>query len=166
MWGRSSNHIDPLGAYANSFDGNRALASAKLTGRWAFGALTFQPSAKLIYFREEQEAYTNAIGFAIDNQSIRLGRLTFGPETGYRLAVGGGSVIEPFAKTDKTTAAGEPVGEPWHGRVERLAPPSGQPPASWCARSAPTTASAIDAPHKLGAVGYCRHKVCKCGMLE
>ena len=57
LWGRSSNHIDPLGAYTDSFEGNRALASAKLTGRWAFGGLTFQPSAELIYFTEEQEAY-------------------------------------------------------------------------------------------------------------
>jgi hypothetical protein len=82
----------------------------------------------VLYFREEQEAYTNAIGIAIDNQSISLGRLAFGPEIGYRLAVGGGSVLEPFvgfkgvwdfAKTDETTVAGEPVGrEAWHGRVE------------------------------------------------
>jgi outer membrane autotransporter protein len=128
LWGRSSNHIDPLGAYTDSFDGNRVLASAKLTGRWAFGALTFQPSAELIYFTEEQEAYTNAIGIAIDSQSVTLGRLTFGPEIGYRFAAGGGTVIEPFiglkavsdfAKTDETTAAGEPVGrEAWRGRVE------------------------------------------------
>ena len=128
LWGRSSNHIDPLGAYTDSFDTNRALASAKLTGRWAFGALTFQPSAELIYFTEEQEAYTNAIGIGIDNQSIHLGRLTFGPEIGYRFAAGGGSVVEPFiglkavsdfAKTDVTTAAGEPFGTgAWRGRVE------------------------------------------------
>ena len=52
----------------------------------------------------------------------------FGPEIGYRFAAGGGSVVEPFvglkgvwdfAKTDETTAAGEPVGrEAWRGRVE------------------------------------------------
>jgi hypothetical protein len=116
LWGRSNNHIDPLGAYTDSFDTNRALASAKLTGRWAFGALSFQPSAEVIYFTEQQGAYTNAIGIA------------FGPEVGYRLGLGGGDVIEPFvgmkgvwdfAKSDETTAAGEPVGrEPWHGRIE------------------------------------------------
>ncbi|HEY5830540.1 MAG TPA: autotransporter domain-containing protein [Hyphomicrobiaceae bacterium] len=128
LWGRSSNHIDPLGAYTDSFETNRALAAAKLTGRWAFGGLTFQPSAELLYFTEEQEAYRNAIGIAIDSQSVRLGRLMFGPEIGYRFAAGGGSVVEPFvglkgvwdfAKTDETTAAGEPVGrEAWRGRVE------------------------------------------------
>jgi outer membrane autotransporter protein len=128
LWGRSSNHIDPLGAYIDSFDTNRTLASAKLTGKWGFGALTFQPSAELLYFTEQQEAYTNVIGIAIDNQSVTLGRLTFGPEFGYRLAAGGGSVIEPFvglkgvwdfAKTDEATAAGEPVGrDAWRGRVE------------------------------------------------
>jgi len=128
LWGRSSNHVDPLGAYIDSFDTNRALTSAKLTGKWEFGALTFRPSAEVLYFAEEQEAYTNAIGISIDNQTVRLGRLTFGPEIGYRLGIGGGSVIEPFVglkavwdfdKTDEATAAGEPVGrDPWHGRVE------------------------------------------------
>ena len=128
LWGRSSNHIDPLGAYTDSYETSRALAAAKLTGKWAFGALSFQPSAEVIYFTERQEAYTNAIGIAIDNQSVTLGRLTFGPEVGYRLAVGEGRVIEPFvglkgvwdfAKTAETTAAGEPVGhDPWRGRIE------------------------------------------------
>jgi len=128
LWGRSSNDINPLGAYVDSFETSRSLAAAKLTGRWAFGALSFQPSAEVIYFTERQEAYTNAIGIAIDNQSVSLGRLTFGPEVSYRLAGGGGSVIEPFvglkgvwdfAKTNETTAAGEPVGhDAWRGRIE------------------------------------------------
>jgi outer membrane autotransporter protein len=128
LWGRSSNHIDPLGAYTDRFDTGRVLASAKLTGRWAFGDFSFQPSGELIYFAEGQEAYTNAIGITVDSQSVRLGRLTIGPEIGYRLAVGGGGVIEPFVRfkgvwdfvtTGETAAAGEPVGrEPWRGRVE------------------------------------------------
>jgi outer membrane autotransporter protein len=128
LWGRSNNHIDPLGAYTDSFDTNRSLASAKLTGRWEYGALSFQPSVEVIYFREQQEAYVNAIGIPIDSQRVRLGRLTFGPEIGYRLPLGNGGALEPFvgvkgiwdfAKTNETTAAGEPVGrEAWHGRVE------------------------------------------------
>jgi outer membrane autotransporter protein len=128
LWGRSSNHIDPLGAYTDSFETSRALAAAKLTGRWAYGALSFQPSAEIIYFSESQKAYTNAIGIDIDGQSVHLGRLTFGPEVGYRLALGDGGTFEPFvglkgvwdfAKTDETTAAGEPVGqEAWRGRIE------------------------------------------------
>ena len=128
LWGRSNNNINPLGAYTDSFETSRALAAAKLTGKWAFGALSFKPSAEVIYFKEEQKAYTNAIGIAIDSQTVSLGRLTFGPEFGYRIGLGGGSVLEPFVgvkgvwdfnKTAETTAAGEPVGnEAFRGKLE------------------------------------------------
>jgi outer membrane autotransporter protein len=128
LWGRSSNDINPLGAYTDSFDTNRSLYAARLTGRWVFGPWGFTPSAEILYFNEQQLAYVNAIGIAIDDQSVHLGRLTFGPEVSYRMGLGGGTTLEPFvglkgiwdfAKSNETTAAGEPVGrEPWHGRIE------------------------------------------------
>lgn len=46
---------------------SRWLAAAKLTGQWRYAALNFRPNAKTAYFREQQEAYTNAI--AIDSQT-------------------------------------------------------------------------------------------------
>jgi outer membrane autotransporter protein len=138
QWGRSNNHIDPLGAYTDSFDTNRSLAAAKLTGRWTYGAITFQPSAEVIYFTERQKAYTNAIGIGIDSQTVNLGRLMFGPEVSYRMPFGDGGVLEPFiglkavwdfTGSNQTTAAGEPVGhDELRGRIETgatLRTPSG-----------------------------------------
>ena len=127
-WGRSTNHVDPLGFYVDTFTASRALAAAKLTGDWTWGQLRVRPSAEVIWFRETSDAYTNAIGIAIDKQAFNLGRLTFGPEFGYRFALGDAGLLEPFvgfkgvwdfARTTETTAAGEPVGgDSVHGRVE------------------------------------------------
>lgn len=119
LWGRSQNDIDPLGAYIDTFETSRALASAKLTGKWAYGALSFRPSAELIYFKEQSHAYTNAIGIGIDGQQFALGRLAIGPEAAYTMKLGDERTLEPFvglkgvwdfAKTTQATAAGEPVG--------------------------------------------------------
>lgn len=128
MWGRSDNNIDPLGAYIDSYETERALASIALTGEWGFGALTFRPGAEALWYREEQESYTNAIGIEIDQQSVSLGRAIFGPEVSYRHTLGENSVLEPyvgikgiwdFASEALTTAAGEPVaGDELRARLE------------------------------------------------
>lgn len=127
-WGQSNNHVDPLGAYTDKFFTERALASAKLTGDWALGAFRFRPSAEVIYFTERQKEYTNAIGLTVPDQTASLGRTIFGPEFGYRMRMSDKSVLEPFvglrgvwdfAKTQETTASGEPVGQDGlRGRVE------------------------------------------------
>ncbi len=128
LWGRSTNQVDPLGSYTDKFETSRALVSAKLTGQWAKGALSFRPSAEVVYFTEQQKAYTSTIGIAIDSQSVSLGRLAVGPEVAYRIEVGSAAIFEPFvgvkgvwdfARTAETTAAGEPVGsDAWRGRLE------------------------------------------------
>ena len=127
-WGYSTNHVDPLGAYTDTFYTTRALASAKLTGDWSQGAFRFRPSAELIWFSETAKAYTNAIGISIDAQTFSIGRTMFGPEVSYRLELADKSVLEPFvalkgvwdfARTGETTAAGVPVGhDGLRGRVE------------------------------------------------
>jgi outer membrane autotransporter protein len=127
-WGRSTNHVDPLGAFTDTFSTTRALAAAKLTGDWTYGSLRFRPSAEVMWFSETAEAYTNAIGIGIAGQTFSVGRTMFGPEVGYRLQLADNSVVEPFigfkgvwdfARTQETTAAGVPLGgEGIHGRAE------------------------------------------------
>lgn len=127
-WGRSSNEIDPLGAYVDQFETTRALASAKLTGDWSLDAWRFRPSAEVIYFTEKQLDYKNAIGIDIAAQTFSLGRAMFGPEIGYRMLLADDSVLEPFvgikgvwdfSRTEQTTAAGTPVAaDTLRGRIE------------------------------------------------
>ena len=137
-WGRSENSINPLGAYTDSFSTDRSLVSGKLTGNWSYGPLQLRPSAEIVYFHETQNSYVNQINIPIPEQAISLGRMTFGPEIGYRFIAQNGSVLEPFvglqgirdfAKTADTTIAGVVIGnDPFRGKVEigaTLRSPSG-----------------------------------------
>jgi uncharacterized repeat protein (TIGR01451 family) len=137
-WGQSDNRVDPLGVYTDKFSTERSLVSAKLTGNWAYGNLRFRPSAEIVHFHETQEAYTNQINIHIPEQSISLGRVSVGPEIGYRFQHDNGAVFEPFVgvkgvwdfdKTADTTVAGIAVGDdPFHVMVElgaTYATPSG-----------------------------------------
>ncbi len=127
-WGQSTNHVDPLGAYVDTFATTRALASAKVTGDWSQDAWRFRPSAEVTWFTETQKAYSNTIGIDIPGQTFSLGRTVFGPEVGYRLQFSDKSVLEPFvglkgvwdfARTQETTAAGMPIDSAGvRGRVE------------------------------------------------
>ena len=132
-WGRSDNRVDPLGIYTDSFSTDRSLVSGKLTGNWSFGALQFRPSAEVIYFHETQKAYVNQINIAIPEQSISLGRFTFGPEVAYRMRAPNGGIVEPFigvkgvwdfAKTADTTVAGTVIGNNAFPASWKAAPPT------------------------------------------
>lgn len=126
-WGQSSNQINPLGAYTDSFSTERMLASAKLTGDWLFENLRFRPSAEIIWFDEAMKQYTDALGIDIGSQNSTLGRAIFGPEVGYSFRFADKSAFEPFlgisgvwdfAKAQETTADGTPIaGDTFRGRI-------------------------------------------------
>ncbi len=128
-WGQSSNHINPLGSYTDSFATDRGLVSGKLTGNSSWGAFRFRPSAEVAYFQEKQKTYVNQLGIDIPGQTVSLGRATFGPEIGYQFIRPDKSMLEPFVglkgiwdfarTTDAPTIAGQAVGgEPIRARVE------------------------------------------------
>ncbi|MGA7972355.1 MAG: autotransporter domain-containing protein [Pseudolabrys sp.] len=96
-WGLSANNVDPLGSYTDNFSTDRWLAHAKLTGNWRWGGFRFTPSAALGFMQEHQRAYTNAVGAAIPDQTVSLGRLSFGPEIARRFVDADGTYYEPMA---------------------------------------------------------------------
>ena len=87
-WGQSSNNIwlsDPIvGLRSGNFDTSRWLATANLTGNYQFDALRISPQLGLAYGSENSDAYRNSLGQVIDGANATIGRLTFGPEFGYR----------------------------------------------------------------------------------
>lgn len=95
-WGQSSNDVDPLGLYSDSFDGERWMLKGRLTGDFNFGAVNFTPHASIIYFEEEQKAYTDSLGIIIPTQTISLGRVTFGPKVSTSFRHSDGITIAPF----------------------------------------------------------------------
>jgi outer membrane autotransporter protein len=95
-WGQSSNNVNPFGVASEAFETDRMLASARLTGNWRYGAWRINPEASLVYFSENQKAYTDPYGVFIPNQTVTLGRFTFGPEVGYLIKSQDGTSYEPY----------------------------------------------------------------------
>jgi hypothetical protein len=121
LWGRSSNEINPLGTYTDTFTTSRALYRAGLTGNWIFDQWRLTPSVSLAHFREDQHAYTDTLGNSIAASTITLNRMTFGPEIGYRYQDVSGWSVEPsialygqrdFAKSGTGAMEGEVAGGP------------------------------------------------------
>jgi hypothetical protein len=94
-WGQSDNEISPLGTYKDSFDTDRWLTKANLSGNWFVERVRISPSVGLIYIEETQDGYVDSLGSTIDSQSVHLGRLTFGPEFGYAILREDGTILEP-----------------------------------------------------------------------
>ena len=98
--GSSENDIsltdDAAGFRKGSFDTDRWLATAELTGNWYHGAWRFTPSAQIAYGSEDQEAFRNSLGQRIGSNDATVGRLTWGPEIAYRHVMHDGTIVEPL----------------------------------------------------------------------
>lgn len=83
---------------SGSFDANRYFVSANLTGHFAWEGFRITPRAGVLYASEKQPEYTSSLGTVVAAQTIELGKLTFGPEIGYRFELASmGLSVEPFA---------------------------------------------------------------------
>lgn len=100
LFGQSENDINPLGFYTDSFETDRYLIRANVSGEWAQGPWRVRPSASLSHFEETQSAYTDSLGIAIPEQSVSIGRLTFGPEVAYRTESPDGGYWEVHGKVN------------------------------------------------------------------
>ncbi len=95
-WGRSDNEVSPFQTYTDDFEGERWLVRSRLTGAFKFGDLHVAPHVGVIYFEEEQKAYTDSNGNLIGAQTVELGRLTFGPKFSTSFTRTDGTTIAPF----------------------------------------------------------------------
>jgi outer membrane autotransporter protein len=98
-WGRADNDIwlsDISSGYrTGSFDSDRWLATAKLTGNHRFGAWRLTPEVGLAYGNESYDTYFNSLGQIVDSGDATIGRFTGGAEVGYVIRMRDGSVLEP-----------------------------------------------------------------------
>lgn len=97
-WGRSDNSIKPLGTYSDRFSTDRWLASGQLTGDFRAGNWTVAPQVGVIYFQDSQKAYLDSLGNTIPDQTVSLGRLTFGPTVSRTFKRFDGTRIQPSFK--------------------------------------------------------------------
>ncbi len=98
-WGRSDNDIwlqdAATGWRSGSFETDRWLASATLTGNHSFGNWRFSPEIGIAYGDETYDTYFNSLGQTVDGGGASMGRVTGGAEIGYRIQMRDGSVLEP-----------------------------------------------------------------------
>lgn len=94
-WGRSSNEVSPDGTYTDGFDTTRWLASAKLSGSHVVGDVTIRPEARISWFEETQESYTDSIANQIPEQTISLGEVRFGPKLSRSITLDDGTLVQP-----------------------------------------------------------------------
>ncbi|MEM7747038.1 MAG: autotransporter outer membrane beta-barrel domain-containing protein [Pseudomonadota bacterium] len=94
-WGKSDNEVSPYNTYADKFEGRRWLARGRLTGDFEFGRLHIAPHIGVVYFEEEQKAYTDSLGNTISSQKVELGRLTFGPKLSTTFTRPDGATVTP-----------------------------------------------------------------------
>jgi len=94
-WGQSYNNVNPLGLYEDDFNTNRWLVRGQVTGDFAWGNWTFNPSAGISYFSETQKSYVDSLNITIPSQTITLGRAEAGPEIRYNLQTKDGWQFAP-----------------------------------------------------------------------
>ncbi len=94
-WGRSDNEVSPYNTYADEFKGRRKLLRGRLTGDFQFGRLHVAPHVGMVYYEEEQKAYTDSLGNTISSQKVELGRFTFGPKLSMTFTRPDGATVTP-----------------------------------------------------------------------
>ncbi|MCP4781241.1 MAG: autotransporter outer membrane beta-barrel domain-containing protein, partial [Hyphomicrobium sp.] len=100
-WGQSNNDIwlqdGKLDTYrTGSFETERWLATATLTGVHTYGGFRLSPELGLAYGYESYATYTNSLGQPVKGASANIGRLTGGVELGYQIQMRNGTTIEPM----------------------------------------------------------------------
>ncbi|MGB0734067.1 MAG: autotransporter outer membrane beta-barrel domain-containing protein, partial [Pontibacterium sp.] len=95
-WGKSYGKVRPLATYWDSYETERWMLEANLTGSFDHKQWHIAPSAGLVYFEEEQKEYTDSNGLIIDAQTSRLGSFNFGPTVYYQLENTGGTTFRPM----------------------------------------------------------------------
>lgn len=99
-WGQSDNDIwlddAAAGFRIGSFETERWLATATLTGVHHYGPWRFSPQLGLAYGHESYDTYLNSLGQTVSGGDANIGRLTGGAEVAYRLQTWDGTIVEPM----------------------------------------------------------------------
>ncbi len=108
--GRSDNRISPFNTYTDSFRTGRWLARGSLTGEARHGNWTIRPHARLGYFEETQQRYTDSVGATIPSQTVRLGQLKIGPTFTGRFEGPEGWTWAPYLEVEGIYNIGDTTG--------------------------------------------------------
>ncbi len=94
-WGTADTDVSPFGTYVDTVESDRSLITGALIGDYRSGAWTIRPEARLTWYREETDAYTDSLNVAIPAIRVETGYLEFGPEFGYVVELADGASLRP-----------------------------------------------------------------------
>jgi len=81
---------------SGSYDAQRAFVTASLIRNWYSGPWRVTPRATLFYANEWRNGFTFSDGTRQPYATVNIGRLSLGPEAGYRiLTLDGSAILEP-----------------------------------------------------------------------
>ena len=95
-WGQSYNQLTPYNTYTDSTIGGRALVTAALGGVTSLDALEIRPVARLTWYREDINGYTDSLDVDIPSVTVETGTLEFGPTFRLPVEVVDGVTAAPF----------------------------------------------------------------------
>ena len=95
-WGQSDNDLKmKLAGSTGSFDTERWLVNAKLSGLIESNGWSIRPAVSIAYFEETQESYTDSLTNPIPEQTFSQGEVRFGPTFSYDVVKDNGTTIRP-----------------------------------------------------------------------
>ncbi len=95
-WGKSNNDADVFGTgFEDSFGSTRWLIKGQVTGDFEYSGLHIAPHAGILYFEDHQEDFVSFLGVFIPDQTVSLGRVTFGPKVSTTVAMANGISVTP-----------------------------------------------------------------------
>lgn len=127
--GESTNKVSPFNTYTDTFDTQRWLAVASLSGEFQKGPWSIRPNASLSYFEETQSSYVDSVGATIPSQTVQLGQMQIGPSFNGRFEGDDGWLYAPYFSIDAiynigdttgvtVTNASTPATEGWRARLK------------------------------------------------
>lgn len=94
-YGRSTNEVSPFNTYTDTFNTDRFLVDASLSGNFEWDRWVITPTLSTSYIQERQHGYTDALNVAIGSQTVSLGQTKFGPTFATTINGPNSAIIEP-----------------------------------------------------------------------
>tara|TARA_R110002049_G_scaffold44333_3_gene129858 strand:- start:97926 stop:106268 length:8343 start_codon:yes stop_codon:yes gene_type:complete len=94
-YGKSVNEVSPFNTYTDTFDTDRFLIDASLSGNFDWDDWVVSPVVSISYIEERQHGYVDTLNVAIPEQTVSLGQIKFGPTFSTRFDGANHMVIEP-----------------------------------------------------------------------
>jgi hypothetical protein len=93
LYGQSENDISPLGTFTDSFDSERFLGQARVTGNLDYDTVKVLPYADITYTEDKQKSYTDSVGNIISSQTVNLTQIKSGVDVQKSIDIASGMLV-------------------------------------------------------------------------